>query len=240
MSFFTSFISTKVRSAHDGAIKLIAQWDPDSVAESQISQWDTQARDMASAAAKAASDVRDAQAAVQNILSNIARYTAAAEKLMATNEDAANKAADSALEWQGKLAGAEAEAADATAWAAETFAAAESAQRLVMEGRAKIEAAKREQARAAHDARVAEQRRAERERMAGITTGLSGTDVAIDAMTANARADRQRAEADRLRSNVLGRAVDQDAAINAALAEVDGTAKPRSLADKLASLKKNP
>lgn len=239
MSFLSSFVSTKVRAAHDGAIKLMAKWDPDSVADSQIEEWDTQARDMASTAARAATDAKTAADTVANIQANIARYTAAAEKLMASNEDAANKAADAALEWQSKLESAQAEAADAASWAAETRQAAENAQKLVLEGRSKIEAAKRDQARAAQEAKVAEQRRAERERMAGITKGLSGTDAALDAMTANARADRERAQADRIRSDVLGKAVDQDAAINAALAEVDGTAKPRSLADKLAALKKN-
>ena len=239
MSFITSFVSTKVRDIHDGAIKLMAKWDPETVGETQLTEWDTTAREMAATAATAAGDAKAAADTLANIQSNIDRYTAAAEKLATTNEVAANKAADHALEWAGKLDAATAEAADAVVWAEETRTAAENAQRLVIEGKDKIEKAKREQARALQEAAIADQRRQDRERMAGLTKGLSGADVAIDAMAANAKAAREKAAADNLRSGVLGKVTDEDAAINAALAEVDGTAKPASLADKLAALKKN-
>jgi hypothetical protein len=239
MSFLTSFVSTKVRDIHDGAIKLMAKWDPETVGETQLAEWDATAREMAATAAKAAGDAKTAADALINIQSNISRYTAAAEKLATTNEVAANKAADQALEWSAKLSDATTEASDSAVWADETRVAAENAQRLVIEGKSKIEKAKREQARALQEAAVAEQRRADRERMAGLTKGLSGADVAIDAMAANAKAAREKAAADNLRSGVLGKVTDDDAAIKAALAEVDGTAKPKTLADKLASLKKN-
>ena len=239
MSFITSFVSTKVRDIHDGAIKLMAKWDPETVGETQLAEWDATAREMAATAAKAASDARDSANALANIQSNLDRYTAAAEKLATANEVAANKAADQALEWADKLDAAKVEAADAAVWAEETKVAAENAQRLVIEGKDKIEKAKREQARALQEAAIAEQRRADRERMAGLTRGLSGADVAIDAMAANAKAAREKAAADNLRSGVLGKVTDEDAAIKAALAEVDGTAKPKSLAEKLAVLKKN-
>lgn len=238
MSFITNYISTKARDLHDGAVKLMAKWDPDSVGEAQLKEWDDSARDMAQTAARAATDAKTARDALANIQSNLDRYTSAAEKLLAAgNEDAANKAADQALDWAGKLETAKAEAQDAEQWAVETRSAAENAQRLVMEGRRKIEAAKREQARALQAEKVAEQRRADRERMAGISKGLNGADVAIDAMSANARAARERAEANNIRSGVLGKAVEADAAINAALAEVDGAPKSQSLQDKLAALK---
>lgn len=239
MSFFSSFVSTKVRDLHDGAIKLVAQWDPESVGEAQLSEWDSQAKEMATTAARAATDAKAAQDVVDNIKSNIERYTAAAEKLASTNEVAANKAADQALEWSGKLEAATSEATAAAAWATETRAAAENAQRLVIEGRTKIENAKRDQARALQEAKVAEQRRADRERIAGITKGLSGADVALDAMAANAKAAREKAAADNIRSGVLGKASDDDAAIKAALAEVDGKPKTQTLAEKLAALKQH-
>jgi hypothetical protein len=237
MSFLTSMISTQAKSVHDGAIRLMAQWNPEAVSAAQLDEWNTQARDMAQTAAKAAEDAKTAQDAVANLKANVARYTAAAEKLAATNEEAANKSADLALEYSEKLEAAQTEANEATAWAKETHDAAEKAQRLVMEGRTKIEKAKRDQAHALQEAKVAEQRRADRERMAGITTGLSGTDAAIDAMAANARTAREKAAADNLRSSVLGKAQEADTAIQAALAEVDGGSKPQSLADKLAALK---
>jgi hypothetical protein len=44
------------------------------------------------------------------------------------------------------------------------------------------------------------------------------------------------AAAANIRSDVLGKGADADAAINAALAEVDGAPKPQSLAEKLAAL----
>ena len=237
MSFLSSFVSTKVRNLHDGAIKLIAQWDPESVGEAQLTEWDSQAKEMAATAARAATDAKAAQDAVATIQSNVARYTAAAEKLASTNEVAANKAADQAIEWASKLESAQSEAEAATAWAAETRTAAENAQRLVIEGRTKIENAKRDQARALQEAKVAEQRRADRERMAGITKGLSGADMALDAMAANAKAAREKAAAYDIRSGVLGKASDDDAAINAALAAVDGKPKAQTLAEKLAALK---
>lgn len=238
LSFMTNYISTKARDLHDGAIKLVAKWDPDAVGEAQLKEWDDTAREMAQAAVRAASDAKTAKDALTNTQSNVDRYTAAAEKLAAAgNEGAANKAADQALEWAGKLETAQAEAQDAEQWAVETRVAAENAQRLVMEGRRKIEAAKRDQSRALQAEKVAEQRRADRERMAGITNGLDGADLAINAMAANTRAARERAEANNLRSGVLGKAVEADAAIQAALAEVDGQPKATSLQDKLAALK---
>ena len=139
MSIISSIVTTKARDLHDTAIKLMAKWDPESVGEAQITEWDNQARDLARSAAKAETDAKAAREALENIRKNIANYTAAAEKLAATNESAAEKAADTALEWQGKLSAAEAEAKDASDYAAEVRAAAERAQRLVVEGREKIE-----------------------------------------------------------------------------------------------------
>jgi hypothetical protein len=238
MSFLTSYVSAAMKNFHDSAVKAVAKWDPETVGEAQLAEWNNTAKEMAQGAAKAATDAKVATDAVSNITNNIARYTAAAEKLAATNEDAANKAADQAIEWQSKLKDAQDEAADATAWAAETLTSAQQAEKLVVEGRTKIEKAKRDQARAAQDRHISEQRLADRERMAGLTKNLTGTDVAIDAMAANARKDHEAAAASRIRSDVLGKSVDADAAINAALAEVDGGAsKSQTLAEKIAALK---
>lgn len=238
MAFFTSFFKSKMESLHEGAIKLMASWDPAAVSSAQLKEWDTQAKEMAAAAARAETDSKAASERLTNIQNNLARYTAAAEKLMAAgNETAANKAADEALRFQAQLKDAEEEASDAAEWAAETRQAAENAQRLVVEGRQKLERARRDQERAEQEAQVAEARRAERERMAGITKGLSGTDAALDAMAANAREARERAAANRIRSDALGKASDSDSAVAAALAEVDGKGKVTSLQDKLAALR---
>ncbi len=238
MAFFTSFFKSKMESLHDGAIKLMASWDPEAVSSAQLREWDQQAQEMAATAARAATEAKAAAEALANIRANLARYTAAAEKLMsAGNETAANKAADEALTLQAKLQDAEEEAADSAEWAQETKTAAENAQRLVIEGRQKLDRARRDQERAEQEAKVAEARRAERERMAGITKGLSGTDAALDAMAANAREARERAAANRIRSDVLGKATDSDAAVAAALAEVDGKSKSNSLQEKLAALR---
>lgn len=225
-------------SLHDGAIKLMAQWDPEAVSSAQLREWDTQAQEMAAAAARAETDSKQAAERLANIQSNLARYTAAAEKLLtAGNETAANKAADEALSYQAQLKDAEEEAADASEWATETRQAAQNAQRLVLEGRQKLDRARRDQERAEQEAKVSEARRAERERMAGISKGLSGTDAALDAMAANAREARERASANRIRSDALGKASDSDAAVAAALAEVDGKGKSNSLQEKLAALR---
>jgi phage shock protein A len=193
---------------------------------------------MATAAARAETDSKQAAERLANIQSNLARYTAAAEKLLtAGNETAANKAADEALSYQAQLKDAEEEAADASEWATETRQAAQNAQRLVLEGRQKLDRARRDQERAEQEAKVSEARRAERERMAGISKGLSGTDAALDAMAANVRESRERAAANRIRSDALGKASDNDSAVAAALAEVDGKGKSNSLHEKLAALR---
>lgn len=238
MSFISSYVTTKLREMHDASINLVAKWDPESVGESQILSWDNTAKEMATSAAKAATAAKAANDAVINVNSNVTRYTAAAEKLAATNEEAANKAADQALEWAAKLEDAQAEATEANSWAAETLEAAQNAEHLVMEGRKKINTAQRDLARATQQQVVADQRLHERERMAGLKTGLSGADVAINAITANAQAAKEKVVAANIRSSVLGKAVEADQAINAALAEVDSGPKPQSLADKLAALKK--
>jgi phage shock protein A len=238
MAFFTSFFKSKMDSLHDGAIKLMASWDPAAVSAAQLREWDTQSQEMAEAAARAQTEAKTAGERLAHIQTNLSRYTAAAEKLMTSgNETAANKAADEALKFQSQLKDAEEEAADAAEWAAETRQAAENAQRLVVEGRQKLDRARRDQERAEQEARVAEARRAERERVAGITKGLSGTDAALDAMAANARAARERASASRIRSDALGKATDSDSAVAAALAEVDGKGKSNSLQEKLAALR---
>ena len=237
MGIVSSIVTTKARDLHDTAIKLMAKWDPESVGEAQITEWDNQARNLARSAAKAQTDAAAATEALENIRKNIANYTAAAEKLAATNETGANKAADAALEWQSKLDAAVVEERDSASWANEVKIAAERAQQLVIEGRDKIEKAKREQARATQEATVAASRRAERERMAGITKGLNGTDAVLDAMAANTKNAREQAVADNIRSGVLGKTVETDDAVKAALAEIEGGTKPKSLADKLAALK---
>lgn len=238
MSFFGSFLTAKVRDLHDSSIKLVAKWDPEAVGEAQIIEWDNTAKEMATSAAKAATAAKAANDAVVNINSNVTRYTAAAEKLAATNEVAANKAADQALEWAAKLDDAQNEANEANSWSSETLEVAQNAERLVMEGRKKIEAAKRDLARATQQQVVADQRLHERERMAGLKSGLSGADIAINAISANAIAAKEKVAAANIRSGVLGKAVEADALINQALQEVDNGPKPQSLADKLAALKK--
>ena len=92
MGIVSSIVTTKARDLHDTAIKLMAKWDPESVGEAQIAEWDNQARELARSAAKAQTDAKAASEALENIRKNIANYTAAAEKLAATNEAAANKA----------------------------------------------------------------------------------------------------------------------------------------------------
>ena len=238
MSFFGNYVSAAVRQIHDGAIKTIASWDPETAGEAQILQWNQTAAELANVAAKAATDLNTQRKIVSELESNIARYTAAAEKLAATNESAANQAADKAIELSEQLESAKATLADAESWATETRTSAEDAEAKVAAGRAAIEKAKREQARALQEKHVAEARLAERERVAGITKGLNGADTAIDALTANAAKSKQEAEAARLRSNVLGKTTEADVAIKAALDEVDGGPKPQSLAEKLAKLKK--
>lgn len=102
---------------------------------------------------------------------------------------------------------------------------------------AAIDQAKRDQARAKQEQFIAEQRLKDRERMAGISNKLDGADIAINAMQANVVEARKAAAAANLRSGVLGKGADTDAAINAALAEVDGSPKPQTLSEKLAALK---
>lgn len=237
MGFFGSFVTNTMRNIQDGAIKTLASWDPDTVGETQLTEWNNKAAELANMAAQASTEVTTARKRVVEMEADIARYTAAAEKLAATNESAAIKAADQALELKSRLVEAKQDLADAEAWAKETRASAETAQEKVAKGRAAIEQAKRDQARAKQERVVAEQRLKDRERLAGITNTLDGAEVAISAMRANADSARQATEAANLRSGVLGRGADADAAIQAALAEVDGAPKTQSLADKLAALK---
>ena len=237
MSFFNSIVTTGMRNVHDGAVKTSATWNPDLVAESQLTEWNATASELANIAAKAATDFQTQQTKVTSLNNDIARYTAAAEKLAATNEVAANAAADKALALSQDLTDAQAALTDAKSWADETRASAEEAESKVAQARNIIEQAKRDQARALQAKEVAEQRLHDRERVAGITNHLDGTDAALNALKANADAAKQAAAAANLRSGVLGKGNEQEAAIKAALAEVDGAPKVQSLADKLAALK---
>jgi len=237
MSFLSSLMSTKAKAIGDTAIKAYTNADPDGAGAAQLDVWDSEAKGLAAIASSAASDMKIAADAVANIQKQVARFTAAAEQLAVTNPTVANTAADSALDWQSRLAGAVSALDSATKWAAETTASAVAAEQRVANGRAKIEAAKRDQLEANHEATIAAQRLHDRERMAGINTGISGADAALDAMTANTKALHEKAVADNLRAGVLGQATDSEAVITAAMAEVDGSSAPKTLADKLAALK---
>ena len=239
MSFFNSFVTVGMRSIHDGAIKTMAAWDPDTVAESQLQEWNTKAAELATMAAKAAGELEIQQKKFDGINSDIARYMAAAEKLAETNEKAANMAADKALALQGDLNDAKAALAEAQNWADETRTSAEEAETKVSKGRATIEQAKRDQIRAKQAQTVAEQRLHDRERLAGISNTLDGADAAINALQANAAKAKEAAAAANLRSGVLNKGNADEAAIAAALKEVDGGPKLQSLADKLVALKAN-
>lgn len=236
MSFVGSFINTAAKNIHDGAIKTLASWDPNTVGESQLLEWNNKAAELADMAVKAAADRDLAQKQVDDMTANIARYAAAAQKLAPINEVAANKAADQALALQAQLADAQTNLVDAQTWAVETRTTAEAAEEKVAKGRAAIEQAKRNQAHAKQEQTIAEQRLKDRERLAGISNNLDGADIAINAMKSNADAARAKAAAANLRTGVLSKGSETDAAINAALAEVDGTPKPQTLADKLAAI----
>lgn len=237
MSFFGSLAQTTARKIHDGAIKTLASWDPDTVGESQLTEWSNKAQELATMAATAIVDRDKARARLTQLQSDAARYAAAAEKLAESNPTAAEKAADQAIELQSQIEEAKAILADAETWATETRTSAENAQEKVAKGRTAIEAAKREQNRARQEQTVAEQRLKDRERLAGITTGLDGADIAIDALRSNAEDAKKKATAANIRSGALSKGADADAAVKEALAEVDGKGKPKSLADKLAAIK---
>ena len=237
MTILTSIVGAKGRQLHDGAIKLLAKWDPETVGEAQISEWADQARDLAQIAAKAAGEAEVARKNVTALGDNLNRYAQAAHKLAESNPDAAGQAADQALSFKDQLGEAKTELAEAEAWEKESKEAAERAERLLLQGRKKIEDAKRGQARAQQEAQREASRRADRERAAGITTGLSTGEAAIDALAANTKKLKENAAADRIRTNALGKADSTNEAVQAALAEVDGTKGPQSLADKLAALK---
>jgi chromosome segregation ATPase len=237
MSFFGSFVTTTMKNIQDGAIKALASWDPKTVGEAQLKEWSNKAAELAEMAAQAAIEEDAVRKRLGQIRSDITRYTAAAEKLAATNEAAALKAADQALELKGQLAEAEQDLVEAEQWARETRTSAESAQQKVASGRKAIEQAQREQARAKQEAQISEQRLRDRERLAGISGDISGADAAINAMKANAASAKKKAAANDIRSGVLGKGADADAAVQAALAEVDGAPRAQTLAEKLAALK---
>lgn len=236
MSFFKSYITTTMRNIHDGAIKTLASWDPETVGEAQLTEWNNKAADMAKLAAEAAAERDLSRKRVEQLEADFNRYSAAAKKLSESNATAAEKAVDQALELKGQIDEAQQLLVENESWAAETLESAQSAQEKVAKGRQAIEAAKREQTRAVREQEIATQRLKDRERMAGITRGLDGADMAIDALKSNAAEAKKTAAAANIRSGVLNRGADADAAVKAALAEVDGTAKPKSLADKLAQL----
>lgn len=233
-----NYVSAKFSGFRDELVKTLAKWDPETVGEAQLLEWEESAKKLAATAVKATNEANAASAALSTARSDIARYTAAATKLAPSNPEAANKAADQALEIDSKLQSLIDDAEDATAWAHEAREAAERAQKAVLEGRRQIDAAKREQARAAEQERVAEARCEDRERVAGLTRSLTGSDAAINAMKANAQKSRDAAAANNLRSSVIGKSAETDDAIKTALAEVDGSSSTMSLADKLARLNK--
>jgi chromosome segregation ATPase len=239
MSFFKSLGDTVVHNVHDGAVKTLANIAPDVVGETQVTQWRVDAAKASDMAAKAATDLETAQKKFDGMKADIARYTTAAEKLMATNESAANTAVDRATQLTNDLPAAESTLAEAKSWASETETAAIAAEKRVSEGRAAIDEALHAQVQAKNEAAIAAQRLADRERLAGINNHIDGADAAINALKANAAAARQQTASANMRSKVLGANQDADAAINAALGEIDHGTAPQTLAEKLAALKAN-
>jgi phage shock protein A len=237
MSFFGSLGKTVVGNVHDGAVKTLANIAPDVVGETQITQWREDAAKAADMAAKAATDYESAQKKFDSMKADIARYTAAAEKLMATNEQAATTAIDRATQLNADLPAMQTQLAEAKSWAEETEQAAIAAEKRLTDGRAAITAALHAQEQAKNEAAIAAQRLADRERLAGITNSLNGADAAINALKATADAAKQKAASANMRAKVLGQNQDADAAINAALQEVTSGPAPQTLSEKLAALK---
>lgn len=237
MTFLGSMFKAESRTLHDDLVKLSAAHLSDLTSEAQLIEWEQHAAQLATVAAHAASEAKTANDEVVNLTSNVARFTAVAEKLAATNEAAAADALNKAEDFQSQLNGAKTNATDATSWANESRQNAENAQQMVMQGKTKLEASKRDQARAIERQHGAEERLAERQRAAGISNGLNSMDAVIDAMSANTKAAQEAAAAANLRSDMLGKASSSDDAIKAALDEVDHGPKPTTLAERIAALK---
>ena len=237
MSFFASAAQTVASRVHDGAIKTWAKWDPETVGEAQILEWEKEAQRVATIAAKAKDEADSNKKEVDRLTSESNRYLGAAEKLASTNETAALQAANKAEELKGELVTTTQAYNEAKSWADETLDAAKQSQQKVLEGRKTIEAAKRNQAQALRQKEIADTRLAQQNEMAGIKKGLSGTTAAIDALNQNAHDARVQADASKIRSGVMGAASVNDKAIQDALKAAEGPVVEETLAEKIARLK---
>ncbi len=252
--FLASYLQSSFRTAKDGLIKTVAGFDPDGVQEAQLMEYKKAVDEIATTAAKTDAQLQSETQRIASQKTDIQRHLKALEILQAqadaetdpiakTKKMAAVETESSRIDtMMNTLESDQTNLAQVQGYANELHAAHKTAVEKWTKGRANLERAKTEQARARLELDRAQERKADTERVAGLVGGLTGVDAGMNAMTANTKTMREKAAALNMTSTALNTSTGEDADIAAALAAADAPisvpVNVSSLKDRFAALNK--
>jgi hypothetical protein len=255
MSFLGNYLGVQAKALHDGLVKTLVSFDPEGASEAQLAAYGDKVTELEGIAAKAETQAQADGKQAADLTADAERHIKAVELLeqqVAAETDPARKAAkqkgltqvsQDAERLVGELETAKASAADSRGYADQMKDAHRQAVEKWTTGKTRLSQAKRDQERARIEADRAQERKADRERASGLTSGLDTTDLAVNAMAANTQKFKEKAAGARLTTDALTASSEGDAEAQAALAAVSGTAPAAgastssSLKDRLAALK---
>lgn len=252
MPFLRNFLGAKGGQAAQGLTKALVQLDPEAASQADLA---TMSQDLDRAGLviqKLRADLGREQAELDQVTQQYHELMAAAE-LLQKKADAAAEADRPAL--QASLAKLVERIEQLAPDLDRDKHDVEATQQLLTEAEDAYQAkagaladARHNLERARHDlthAAIEEQRSRERAAQAEVVAGLKGSPashltIALDAMHQSAEEARERAGAEEMKAKALNGAAEAagDPNVAAALAEVRGTAPGKSLAERLAALKR--
>ena len=251
MSFFKHFGTQKLKQAKNAITQAIVEFDPETATEAAIEQMDEYVDQLSKELAKANQDLAKEKGEADAAKANYNKKLEVANKMQADldggelsgaqakrvqasldslMEDLENTRDDVALEIE--------EADDAQETVDSIKEALESAVAKLKTARSDHKRARNEMKRAEKAEERAKRQEENAKRQAGITSGGSGMDTALDAMRSAAAERTANAEAAQTKADML-KPFDatSDDTISAYMDEVDGVDTNASSADKLAGLK---
>jgi chromosome segregation ATPase len=254
LPFFRNFIGVEGNNAAQGVVKALVQLDPDSASAADLRTMEQDLDKAGQMIAKLRADLAHEQSEYDAINSQYRELMAAAELLQKRVDDPATPNAQrqslntSLTALVAKIEHVAPDLDRDKKDVEETRALLSEAEKVYQQKAEALTGAKKRLDSARHDlqrAHMQEERSAERARAAAVVAGLgatrvSGLTVALDTMQQSAQQARQRAEANEMKSQALSGAkeAEADGNIAAALSEVRGDSATKSMAERLAALRR--
>lgn len=250
MSLLSKYFGGDVKALQDGIVKTVVQHDPRGAMQAEIQEGLGKLHKLAGLAAEAAGKAQADAAQVAKLQGSFNQHLTAADSLTTqiseATDPAVGKAKQTALDkiladaehLKRDLDSAKTSAAESRSDADELKKDADTARERLEASQRELTTAIHEQDRAQIEAKRAEERRETAERTAGLVSGLSSHDVALQALHSNTELAHKRALAATMTADGLEGNSSADAEVAAALRAASGeAAAPTTAADRLKALR---